>query len=756
MYACGVFQPGVAANYGGGIYLWQSSHKNAGWGSDGEAAFTELEYWGQRRGRWFCSLPFGVVPVEYPCSRAGYLGRLYLAGGYSHNLVLDEHHRLWKQGIRAPEQIPEFQTGGGSGTLTAYFSWWDEKTGERSSLSLGTQVNIALGSSREWINLPERPPDDVYESDDLVKFDDFEGGLDENIWWIDTRNTVGGRAALIRPGDEIDALEATTQRYSQVFSMAPLCCDKFNDWSGISAITPTPIDVIPVTRATHLELWLQPIADFPRLALRVPRGTKTLTEATSLGDLGEAFITAFQRMPRGTVNAIYHDRQIVAGDPENPDTVYLSELFYPERWSGFAYRTKSGEPITGLLATRDYCLVFTRNSTYMLQGYTDTDYTFQLVDQSLGAVGHNCNKVIHGNPYVWSEKGPMVFNGVFHPLSPENRWWPVDGAAPSPPSNLMAPALWMEATDDPNFNTYIVSNAWNAAKLMGSPYSATKIGNYAADDNVQVALTDPIAYFHAVLDYTLVQPETGGVMRPARLSFDAQSSIGQGYSDREQIVYLRAPSGEGSLYKVGVPRTSLVWVDPYSEDDTINFSFPIIGMDYSEDDNWALWPVTYMRIWSSGRIILPFYYFAEPGGYAYEAKKFVKLWIHAGFPRMNNYELRPWSIKIYTGPDSGFWNLTKDVKWFTSGSGPVFDHSYQSPVHEISVAKGFPQQMLTGVQENIVLGDLLTPELPTTLQGRGLWMDISMGDGWAWFFGFGGYYVPGSIMFNQKVVQQGG
>jgi hypothetical protein len=728
MYAVGVYRKGIAANYMGGVYLY-AGNQNGGWGADGGGAITDDEYYGHKRGRWFCALPFGVVAVDAPTARASYGGRLYLTGGYSHNLVLDEHHRLWKQGIRPPEELPEFAAGGGSGTLTAYFSWYDEFTGERSPLSLGQQVNIPLGSARTWQNLPERPPDDVYLSDDSVTLDDIEGGFDAGTWWIDEQQTQGGRLAMLRPGDEIDLLEAATQRFCQVFMMNPLALDGKNDWIGIGASTPTAVDVAPVTRATHLELWLQPAADFPRLALRVARGTQSVVESTALGDLGEAFISSFQRMPRATISAIYHDRQIIAGDPENPDTVYLSQLFYPERWDGLQFQTKSGEPITGILATRDYCLVFTRNSTYMLQGYTDTDYSFQLIDQSLGAVGHNCNIVIHGNPFVWTEKGPYMYNGMYHALSPENRWHPVDSGAPSPPTLVRSPADAMEATDDPFYNTYIVSNAWNAAKNLGNPFDQSEI----------LSSEEQKKFFHAVLDYTLVQPETGGSMRPARLSFDRQVDATH---QLEQLKYLRTRWGEGALYHVGESiLTPSGYSDPYGETPPIDCSFTIIAMQ-----NTVLagipWPTGFV-IPTRARIILPFYYFEDPGGYCFEAKKFVKMWFHAKFPERSDYNKFNWWLRVYAGPDSNFWNLLKDKLWFTDGQGGEWE--YKSPMFEVSESQGN-----TGgdadTNEDHVLGDILTPPLPTVLQGRGIWLDIQGGDGRMWFAGFGGYYLPGAIV----------
>ena len=728
--------------------MWQP-HNKGGWGADGNMAISNKEWCGQKRGRWYCSLPFGVVALKAPCSQATYEGNLYLAGGYSHNLVLDTHHRLWKQGIRAPGEVPEFTSGGGSGTLTAYFSWYDEFTGERSPLSLGTAVDIPLGSSRQWINLPERPPDDYYANDDIVDLDGTGGDFDQGIWWIDDTETPGGRISLMRPGDEIDLLDATNRRFSMAFWMKPLCFDRFNDWSTMIP-TDSPVDIVPVTRATHLELWLQPAADFPRLALRVARGTQTVTEATALGDLGEAFISSFQRLPRGTVNAIYHDRQILAGDPANPDTVYLSQLFYPERWDGLAYRTKSGEPVTGILSTRDYCLVFTRNSTYMLQGYTDTDYTFQLIDQSLGAVGHNCNVVIHGNPYVWTEKGPYMYNGAFHPLSPENRWLPVsdfvEGTLFTPQDPLKSAGPNMVATDDPYFNTYIVSEAHVAARNFDRPYMEPH------EDILGPTVTSDDHYF-AVLDYTVVAPETGGALRPARLSFDRKLS--EGNSDVEFIKYLRAPWGAGALYHVGAGPIISGYTDPYSESigpSTYGCSFVITAMmNYNVASSFALPTSFWRRV--QPRLILPYYYFNEFGGFPFEAKKFTRLWFH-----FSGLDDSGWTIAVYSGPDSSFWNdnwvgHSREL-WGTTrqyqNSGLILD------------ARNLGIDLSTAEADRDRITEGILYASPLDFQGRGLWLDIRWNRNPSselypayegYFLGFGGEFVPG--VTNQVFIEGG-
>ena len=109
------------------------------------------------------------------------------------------------------------------------------------------------------------------------------------------------------------------------------------------------IGVLPYGRATHLELWISAAGGLPQMVTRVRMGTTTFVESTASEDLGESFMGAFERFPRCTMNAIWNDRQLMAGDPDNPDRVYMSELFFPERYTGLNFRTKDGAPVTGML-----------------------------------------------------------------------------------------------------------------------------------------------------------------------------------------------------------------------------------------------------------------------------------------------------------------------------------------------------------------------------------------------------------------------
>lgn len=592
MYVVGVRSKDAdnwAAN-SGGLYLF-NDQSDGSW-MNSAAAERVVE----GAGRYFVPLPFGVGTVTWPTSQATYEGRTYYCGGFTYNLVLDEHHRLLKQGIRAPDAPPTISGATGT-TKVAYTSWYDELTGERSSLSMGTTIGDAV--PRTW-TLQSRPPDDVFVSD---------GSMESGGSYIEPV-TPAARSFLFRPGDRICFVDASADpSYLGVHEIGTgrLTTDEVGD---LPTGSPSTLQGLPVSRCSHCELWISTGGGLPQLVMRVAIGVTTVTESVADANLGESWIGAFERFPRCTMNIIWHDRQLMAGDPDNPDTVYMSETFYPERYAGLSFKTRGGEPVTGLLALRDFCLVFSRTRMYILEGYSEDDFELKPAEQSLGSIGHECNKVVHGAAYIWTDKGPYAYNGAWHPLSPENEF-----TTPS-----VSDSIWVRGVVDPDSNTYsVVSDSLN----LFDRYNSLVLPN------------DPLNNIFSnilVFDYTTVQPETGGGMGTARLSLDAQSIFNYsnattpGYSETVMHHhYLSNKWGIGKLYTVSYDYAAL---DPVTNTPLENsFSvFPhwklnevngITQVGLLSDYDTGLWIKTG---WNS---------FQDPGGSFVEGKTFSRLWIDA-------------------------------------------------------------------------------------------------------------------------------
>lgn len=593
MLAIGVTSASSTA-YGalsGGVFLWNDQFNEA-WKSSAASGYAVA-------GRYFVPLPYGITSINRPVSICSYEGRLYICGCYTYNLILDEHHRLWKQGIRGPEAAPGISGASGTGAI-AYISWWDEFTAERSPLSEGTI--ISTDTPRTW-TLPARPPDDIFVSDGTMTNNAGDGDIHAD--------SPAAREFYLRSGDRIAFTDAAASISYNLVNETGLQAITVDD-TGVTPATASKVAVLPYTRATHIELWLSVAGGLPRLVMRVPVGTTSVVESTATGDLGESFIGSFERFPRCSISTIYHDRQVLAGDPDNPDTVYLSDLFYPERYSGLSFRTRSGAPVTGLLGLRDYCLVFTRDQTYVLQGYTTSDFTLTMVEQSLGSIGHNCNAVVHGSAYVWTEKGPYMFNGAWHPLSPEN-----DFTQPGVDS-----AGFARGVVDPDSNTYM---------LIPKAGTISLFDRYLRDYEI-----DGIHVF----DYTMVQPEAGGGFAPARISLDTQdyNSFGGNGGDPEFLYhYLSNKWGLGRLYSLSY--------DSNAATDSFDV-FKHLRMDDNLIREGTQVPVISFPYF---KVLWGHHFFDAPGMTFVEGKTFRRFWLDARFYNENGGKLY-----LYPGDDDAF------------------------------------------------------------------------------------------------------
>jgi len=199
-----------------------------------------------------------------------------------------------------------------------------------------------------------------------------------------------------------------------------------NEWSPLSGSSNTVVLAnqkrttanIPTSaldaRVSHVGVWVSMNGGLFRLSTKRQLGVSTITEGVATLALGEAFPATFTAMPRGTVNAIYHERQCLAGNALAPDILYVSSILYPERYEGLSFRTRDGDPIVGMIETRGILLVLTPKSAYSLRGYTNDDMRLDLIDAEIGTLTHAGLEVIRGNAWVPNDQGIWLFNGAFH------------------------------------------------------------------------------------------------------------------------------------------------------------------------------------------------------------------------------------------------------------------------------------------------------------------------------------------------------
>jgi hypothetical protein len=331
---------------------------------------------------------------------------MYMVGGHTANLVIDEEFRCFRQGLPVL-QPPTVSSGAGAINQIAYLRPYDEVTGERGPLSEGTEFTGDL--NRSWTAIPTEIPTEIVIIEGLVT---FAAG---------TVTGTNGKANFdqLRPGDRV-AKATDLTRWGRVRTLASSNSMVIDD----TAIAGAGVELVAktVSRVSHIELWLSVSGALPRFIMRVRIGTTSVTESTATLALGEAETTSFQALPYGTINAFYNNRQIVAGVEGHLNTLFLSPVGFPERDEGLRLQTRYGEPIVGLLLYRTVVIVITPKSLYVTQGFTDEDFELQPLDPKIGGMGHHCNWVDEdGIAYIPSKKGVTVWNGAPHDGLPTRR-----------------------------------------------------------------------------------------------------------------------------------------------------------------------------------------------------------------------------------------------------------------------------------------------------------------------------------------------
>lgn len=148
-----------------------------------------------------------------------------------------------------------------------------------------------------------------------------------------------------------------------------------------------PTAPVPDDRCVDkIEVWVSVDGGLFRLLSDIDSGATSFTINSS--SLGEAETETLAVMPYGTINALYRDRQAIAGDPRHPDRVYFSAAEDPENYSGLYISTKQGEAVIGLFVVRDTLVVQCQNIHYYIQGYDENDLTMNILE-TVGGLGHH-------------------------------------------------------------------------------------------------------------------------------------------------------------------------------------------------------------------------------------------------------------------------------------------------------------------------------------------------------------------------------
>ena len=349
--------------------------------------------------------PPACATIERYPSGDNYGNKQYLVGGHTANLVIDSQFRCSRQGMKPPNVLPVATVGAGAEVQLLYTRFYDEHTDERSPLS--DPLPLTGNVTRAWTSLPTEVPNEQIIVEGTAT---FAAGTVTGV-----KTSFGN----LRPGDRIAVATALT-RWAQIRSITSDTVMTIDD-TGMAGAG-VALACKPVSRATHVELWVAVNGDLPRFTnVRLRIGTLAYTESTATLALGEAEVVSFDAMPLGEFNLFYNDRQLIAGVEGHRDTVYLSAIGFPERNEGLAFVTAYNEPIVGMFRFRDYVVLLCPDSSYRLQGYTEEDYARTVLEPHIGGLGHHGNRVGEGAAFVPSRKGIQIFNGAFHQGIPTRR-----------------------------------------------------------------------------------------------------------------------------------------------------------------------------------------------------------------------------------------------------------------------------------------------------------------------------------------------
>lgn len=153
------------------------------------------------------------------------------------------------------------------------------------------------------------------------------------------------------------------------------------------AFTNAPLYPIPADPCVDgLEVWVSVDGGLFRHLTTIDAGTSSFTVNET--SLGEAETETTEDFPVCKINAIYHDRQALAGDDRHPDRVYFSASEDPENYAGLYISTRNGEPVIGLFVVRDTLVVQCPNIHYYIQGYDENDLTMNILE-TVGGLGHH-------------------------------------------------------------------------------------------------------------------------------------------------------------------------------------------------------------------------------------------------------------------------------------------------------------------------------------------------------------------------------
>jgi len=136
------------------------------------------------------------------------------------------------------------------------------------------------------------------------------------------------------------------------------------------------------------------------------------------GEIGDK-LPLPREVPQGKYMTEYHTRAVMAGDPDYPFRLHMSDVGDPYTWNPYGRATaavqaeigtKDGEEITGLLTIGESGLLIGKEeSLYNLRGWTRDNFSVDLLDSSVGVASHRSMQFVRPHAYFVHRKGIYRF-----------------------------------------------------------------------------------------------------------------------------------------------------------------------------------------------------------------------------------------------------------------------------------------------------------------------------------------------------------
>ena len=141
----------------------------------------------------------------------------------------------------------------------------------------------------------------------------------------------------------------------------------------------------------------------------------TTADASLGGQLVEP-LTDRSPPPKGNYISAFRNQMIIAGDPENPNTVYYSDVdgpeYFPDDSNSFVVQSESGSKINGIAPNNEVFAVFQDRGIHVLSGdIAENNIRVDQISNDIGCVAHATIVEVRGSLYFLDDTGPRKMIG---------------------------------------------------------------------------------------------------------------------------------------------------------------------------------------------------------------------------------------------------------------------------------------------------------------------------------------------------------